>query len=236
VALEQLQTEGEIRRVPANGRLDQQRYSYTLWRPNPLAQWKLPPDETIVELARRYFSWAGPATLPEFQWFSALGAKAAKAAIEPLRLLPLPPPDDDRLMLPEDFDQFASFQVPTEPQYRVVGSIDAISLLRRNLSTIVDPADLDRMVTRERGTGQLMDLPSHAILDRGRVVGIWEYDPAGESIAWLAFIAPDRALAQAVAETEAYIRSDLGDARAFSLDSPKSRLPRLAALRKAAGA
>ena len=32
VALDKLQSEGEIRRVPVNGRLDQQRYRYTLWR------------------------------------------------------------------------------------------------------------------------------------------------------------------------------------------------------------
>ncbi len=234
VALEQLQSEGEIRRIPANGRLDQQRYSYTLWRPNPLAGWKLAAAETMVELARRYFKWTGPATVAEFQWFSALSLKAAKAAIDPLGLKPLAPPHDDRLMMPEELEEFQSFQVPAEPQYRLVSSADAIALLRRNLKTIVDEADLARLVTRERATGEVADLPSHAIVDRGRVVGIWEYDPATESIAWLPFMARNRDLENAVAETENYIRSQLGDARAFSLDSPKSRVPRLAALRKAA--
>jgi hypothetical protein len=37
IALGRLQARGEIRRVPINGRLDQQRYRYTLWRPGPLA-------------------------------------------------------------------------------------------------------------------------------------------------------------------------------------------------------
>jgi len=32
------------------------------------------------------------------------------------------------------------------------------------------------------------------------------------------------------------VRDELGDARSFSLDSPKSREPRIAALRAAAGA
>jgi hypothetical protein len=235
VALEQLQTQGQVRRVPTNGRLDQQRYRYALWHPNPLADWKRTPAETMVELARRYFAWAGPATIAEFQWFSALNRKAAKAAIEPLGLKPLEPPDDDRLMLPEDLEKFAALQAPGQAQYSLVSSIDAISLLRRNLQTIVEPADMERMVTRERATGQLMDLPSHAIVDRGRVVGLWEYDPASESIAWLPFIARNRDLEKAVARTAEYVRSQLGDARAFSLDSPKSRSPRLAALRKAAG-
>jgi hypothetical protein len=39
---------------------------------------------------------------------------------------------------------------------------------------------------------------------------------------------------EAVAKTETYIREQLGDARSFSLDSPKSRAPRIVALRKVA--
>ncbi len=62
LALGRLQSEGEIRRVPVNGRLDQQHYSYTLWRPNPLEKFRLTADEAYVELARRYFRWTGPAS------------------------------------------------------------------------------------------------------------------------------------------------------------------------------
>src|SRR6185295_6360370 len=83
VALGRLQSAGEIRRVPVNGRLDQQRYKYDLWRPNPLQDFRMPAEELQTELARRYFRWIGPATLAEFQWFSALGVKVAKAAVEP---------------------------------------------------------------------------------------------------------------------------------------------------------
>ena len=91
----------------------------------------------------------------------------------------------------------------------------------------------------ERGTrelGGLADLPSHAILDRGRLVGLWEFDPATQRIAWWAFGAnpKDKALVAAVERTEAFVAGDLGDARAFSLDSPKSRAPRIEALRTAA--
>lgn len=42
------------------------------------------------------------------------------------------------------------------------------------------------------------------------------------------------ALKKAVERTQDYIRRELGDARSFSLDSPKSREPRLAALRAVA--
>lgn len=218
LALGNLQSSGDIRRVPLNGRLDQQRYRYTLWKPNPLDGFKLSVEEVHVELARLYFSWIGPASLAEFQWFSALSVKANRAAIEPLKLVPLEN-DDARLMLPEDREKFEAFQTPKKPQYSLVASIDGISLLRRDLLGM--PA----------GPGGVKDLPSHAILDRGRLIGLWEFDPSTNAIVWISYEKADAALKKAVATTEEYVRNDLGDARSFSLDSPKSRIPRIEGLR-----
>jgi Winged helix DNA-binding domain len=236
VALGKLQISGEIRRIPTNGRLDQQRYKYTLWRPNPLRGFKMTTDEAFTELGRRYFAWTGPATLAEFQWLSGLGVKATKAALDPLKLEPVDK-DGERLMLPGEREKFEKFQFPKEPHYVLVSLADAILLLRRSLTSMLDPKDLTREVFVDKDTkplGTLPDLPSHAILDRGRIVGLWEYDTATESIAWTAFVKKDKALEQAVARTEQYVREQLGDARSFSLDSPKSRAQRIAALRKSA--
>lgn len=223
VALGRLQAEGEIRRIPTNGRLDQQRYRYARWNPNPLAGLRLSTEEAYTELARRYFRWIGPAALSEFQWFSGLGVKAAKSAVEPLGLAPV----DGRLMLPELREEFDGFQPPPEPQYVLAGSLDGIAHLRRDVKSLLAPGDLAE-------TGALADLPNHAILDRGRLVGLWEYDTATGTIAWMSFVRRDAALKQAVARMEEYVRNDLGDARSFSLDSPKSRGARIEALRKAA--
>lgn len=236
VALGKLQSSGDIRRIPINGRLDQQRYKYTLWRPNPLRGFKLTAEEAYTQLARRYFSWIGPATIAEFQWFSGLGAKVAKAAVEPLKLEPLSSADE-RLLLPDDRAKLEAFTAPKDPHYVLVAGLDSISLLRRDLKGLLDPRDMDRRVFVDKDTkplGELADLPSHAILDRGRVVGLWEYDTSTNSIAWLAFVKKDKALQDAVARTELYVRKQLGDARSFSLDSPKSRAPRVEALREAA--
>src|SRR5258708_36688753 len=52
LALGRLQTLGDIRRIPQNGRLDQQRYKYTLWKPNPLSAYGPTQAEAYVELAR----------------------------------------------------------------------------------------------------------------------------------------------------------------------------------------
>lgn len=102
---------------------------------------------------------------------------------------------------------------------------------------MIDKKDVERKVFVEKDSkplGGLADFPSHAILDRGRLAGLWEYDAERESIAWSSFGIEDKALDAAVAETEKYVREQLGDARSFSLDSPKSRAPRVEALRKAA--
>lgn len=86
----------------------------------------------------------------------------------------------------------------------------------------------------ERSGGSLIDLAAHAILDRGRLIGYWEYDSEAGDIVWATFTRrkKDKALRQVVDETEAFVRDQLGDARSFSLDSPKSRRPKIDALRR----
>ncbi len=209
VALGLLQSAGKIRRVPVNGRIDQQRYRY--------AAWNCGLAGSFTDLARKYFSWIGPVTAAEFQTFSTLGVRAAKAAIEPLKLIDV---GEGRLLLPEDHDAFLKFQAPKRPQYALVSSLDGIGSLGSGLKG-------------DRNSS----LPGHAILDRGRLIGRWEFDTATGTIAWALFDRKaDKALGKVVREMEAFVRDDLGDARSFSLDSPKSRVPRIELLRKAAGA
>jgi hypothetical protein len=213
IALGRLQASGNMRRVPTNGRLDQQRYRYVLWKPNPLAKFRLSREE--------------------FQWFSGLGVKASQTAIAPLGLVPLEK-GGDRLMFPEDREAYEAFRPSKEPQVALTSSIDGLVLHRRDVKGLLDPKDLGRKVFGDKAMtsiGGLSDLPSHAIVDRGRLVGLWEYDPDAGAIVWTAWL-KDRAVADAVARTEAFVRDQLGDARSFSLDSPKSRAPRIAALRR----
>jgi hypothetical protein len=235
LALGLLQARGEIRRVPVNGRLDQQRYAYVRWTPNPLASFTGSTSDAYTELARRFFRWFGPATPGEFQWFSGLGVKAGREALAPLALVPAEE-GSDRLLLPDDVKAFRAFEAPAEPQYALVSSLDAISAGRRDVQTLLDAKDREREVLVDRTTrplGTIADLPNHAILDRGRLIGLWEYDPESRSIAWATFgTKTSGALQAAIEETEAYVRDQLGDARSFSLDSPKSRVPRIEALRK----
>ena len=234
LALGKLQAGGAIRRVPIGGRLDQQRYRYARWAQSPRAGLTLSDEEAHSALARRFFRWIGPATVGHFQWFSGLSAKAARAALAPLGLVMLVP-DDDRLMFPDDREALLSFIPPAEPHYALVSGADAIALLRRDARNLLDPADMAHPIfgNGQRMTG-LTDLPHHAILDRGRLIGLWEYDQPRERLAWATFDPPPAALRDAIARTETFIRNDLGDARSFSLDSPESRGPRIAAIEQAA--
>jgi hypothetical protein len=234
IALGRLQVAGEIRRVPTNGRLDQQRYRYAVWRPNPRAGMTLSTEEANVELARRYFAWIGPASASEFQWFSGFGVKAAKAAMVPLGLVPLPG-DEARALLPGDLEALRAFRVPGSPGFAAVSNLDGMTLLRRGVRDLVGEADYGREVFGEKGSlalGGLSDLPHHAIFDRGRIVALWDYDAEAARVVWAPLGPRSAALEATVSAVEAFVREELGDARSFSLDSPKSRGPRLAALRR----
>jgi hypothetical protein len=234
LALGRLQSLGEIRRVPVNGRLDQQRYRYTLWHPNPVEKLRLSTEEAYVELARMFLTWIAPATLAELQAFLGVGVKASKAAVEPLHLEPLAP-GDDRLLLPGQRQQLEAFNVPKEPCYAMVSSIDGMVLFRSDIPSLVAPEDSKKRIAGEKGVVEVSgvtDLPSHPILDRGRLIGLWEYDPEAEEIAWTSFARPTPALREEMRKLQEWIREDLGDVRAFSLDSPKSRVGRLQALRE----
>lgn len=236
IALGKLQTEGLIRRVSVDGRLDQQRYKYTAWSPSPLAGFKLDQEQVFARLAELYFKWIGPATIAEFQWFSGLGVKAAKVALESLKLVPIEP-ESEFFILEEDLAAFLNFKVSRTPDYQLLSSLDSIVTLRRNVASLLHPDDLNQPMQLDRkkeAAGSLSDLPSHAIFDRGRLVGLWEYDYDKAEVVTFTFIKSDKQLKAKIEETNAFIQEQLGDARAFSLDSPKSRQSRIEALRSMA--
>ncbi|HSE41199.1 MAG TPA: crosslink repair DNA glycosylase YcaQ family protein [Acidobacteriota bacterium] len=234
MALGKLQEEGKIRRVPLNGRLDQQRYSYVVWSPSPLAKYKKDSADSLTELAQNYFRWIGPASVKEFQWFSGLGVSVLNEALKPLKLVSIEE-ESDLLILPDELKAFRSFKPSSKPSYALISSLDSLFLLRRNLSHFIDEKDGKRKVFVEKSKevlSGLQDLPNNAIVDRGRIIGLWEFEPSSGKIISDLFAPSDQQLKKKIRATERFIREELGDARSFSLDSPESRAPRIAALRK----
>ncbi|HWD41049.1 MAG TPA: crosslink repair DNA glycosylase YcaQ family protein [Fimbriimonas sp.] len=238
LAIAELQVKGKIVRRPVNGRFDSQRYAYALWKNGPLEEPSLTPEQAHALLARRYFKWNGPATLKQFGNFAALSQKGVREATESLGLVSAWE-DSEQLLLPEDLAAFHAFQIPGEPVYRLIGGLANLVLARQDISTFADEDDMRRPLMQ--GSGGFYqpsrdEMSLNLMIDRGRIVGVWEYDLATSSIVWNSFIDPDDALRKAIADMEAFARHQLGDVRSFSLDSPESRKPKIEALRAASWA
>jgi len=226
-ALGILQADGRIRRVPANGRLDQQRYAYELWG-QPAST--LSDDEVRAELIRRYLGWTGGATFKQSQWFTGFTVAQSKAAFAAVGAVEVPTAGgrDTLWMLLDDVERLAAFEEPAEEQIQLLAGTDSLVLLRRNAGELLAPEDQGRQAL---GSLALQaDLPDHPIFDRGRIIGLWQYDPGRERIAAWVFGTATAAVDRRIAEVEAWIKEDLGDFRAFSLDSPASRQKRIDAL------
>ena len=231
LALGRLQTRGVIRRVPMDGRLDQQRYRYVTWTPSPLAKTDLTEEQVAIELARRFFRWTGPATVAQLRWWGGLGAKEAKTAVAELDLVPLLP-GSDRLLFREDLDALLATPLPREPQIAFVSALDNVLHMRREVAPHLDEEDQKRPLpgAKKETVGSLADLPYHPIVDRGRIIGLWDWDGVKGELAWRTFVKKadvERRVAKEAEALATYIDEELGDARSFSLDDPASRAGRI---------
>ena len=233
LALGRLQVTGRIRRIPADGRLDRQRYKYIVWDPSPMEGHIRTKGESLADLAKLYWRWVGPASVSDFQKFAGLGVKAAKDVVTPLGFVPIEE-GSELLLPPTELEGFKSFEPPAEPRYTLVASLDGSLLHRWDVVSLLDEVDKGRETATDKGAvpiASLSDLYSNGILDRGRLVGLWEYDPFVKSIVSVSFVKRSPALKAAIETTEAFVRDQLEDCRTFSLDSPESRKPKLAILR-----
>ena len=232
LGLLRLQAEAQIRRVPKGWALEAQSYEYELFNDGPVVDDSYSKEQCYEDLATRFWKWNGVANLGHFQWFSGLGVGASQEATNHLNLVPVE--GTDYLILEDDVDAFRQFEAPTKPVYRLITNLDGLFLHRRDVAPFVDPSDADRQVPTEKGTGSLVkaqDLHNHAIIDRGRIIGLWEYEASSQSLVYTLFVPMNAALEAEIRRTEAFIRDQLGDCRCFSLDSPKSRQPAIDKLR-----
>ncbi|MET3707130.1 hypothetical protein ABIB17_001759 [Arthrobacter sp. UYEF6] len=226
-ALGLLQADGRIRRVPANGRLDQQRYTYTLWG---LARTAMDDDAARSLLLQRYLGWTGGATVKQSQWFTGFTLAHTKAALAATGAVEIPTAKGEVLwVLPDDVGRLASFEAPAEEQIQLLAGTDSVVLLRRNSGDLFAEQDKGKQVLGSTLALQA-DLPDHPIFDRGRIIGLWQYDPGESRIAHWLFGGATPAVSRRIGEVEAWIREELGDFRSFSLDSPASRQDRIDAL------
>lgn len=237
MALGALQRRGLIRRIPFDGRLDGEKYLYAAWPNGPMSDGPLSQDEALAHLADLYWDWLGAASMKHFQWFSGASLTKARKAAADLNLCQVE--GTELLIRPEDLEGFHDWETPVEPVFRFVSSLDSILMGRRDLDSIIAQEDKARPAYKEAGVlavGGLSDVSSHMILDRGRIAGFWDYDPDERKIVAHLWRKPTPQYRDELELTEAFVRDEVGDARSFSLDSPKSRQGRLTFLRTQADA
>jgi len=75
----------EIEGIICSGRVKSGKQTYALLAERVPKTRELKRDEAAAELARRYFTSHGPATLPDFVWWSGLPVKECRQAIEEIK-------------------------------------------------------------------------------------------------------------------------------------------------------
>jgi hypothetical protein len=128
-------------------------------------------DEALAELARRYFTSHGPATLQDFVWWSGLTVRDARAAIAM----------NDAVLRHVLVDERPRFRLrgagaPLHPlaEACLLPPFDELIVSYRDRTAMVDPKFVPRL-----GLGGVM---SPTILLKGRVVGSWRRRIVGHRV------------------------------------------------------
>ena len=113
---------------------------------------QLSRDESLAELARRFFQSHGPATVRDFSWWSGLTVRDARTAVALARVDVLAePPRLDRV-------RGATYLLPNYDEYLIA---------YKDRGAVLDPKH-----ARNLGIFTNVELPHHVVVD-GRVAGSW---------------------------------------------------------------
>jgi hypothetical protein len=122
-------------------------------------------DESLAELAKRYFTGHGPATIQDFRWWTGLPAADARTGLEMVAAQ----------LTHEEFDGqtywFSSSLSPAKtilPAVYLLPGFDEYLLGYRDRRAVLDPAHATKVVPG--GNGMFKPL----IVIDGRVVGTWQ--------------------------------------------------------------
>jgi hypothetical protein len=135
-----------------------------------LDEW-LPPvkkrerDEALAELARRYFSSHGPATLRDFVWWSGLNVSDARAGLE-MASSHLVEQKVGGTVYWTSHDTPATRQISTG--MNLLPSFDEFLVAYKDRSASLDPRHAPKITPG--GNGMFMP----AVVHQGRVVGAWK--------------------------------------------------------------
>ena len=121
-----------------------------------------------------------PGAFPLVQRRHLAAAKAAIAGLDH------PLAGTDLLATPATLAELRTYAVPATSQIALIGWLDGLVLLRRDLDGVTDAADRDHPCARRparRPVAPLTDCHIR-IVDRGRLIGLCDYDPGTEEVVW----------------------------------------------------
>lgn len=130
-------------------------------------------DAALAQLARRYFTSRGPATLQDFMWWSGLSRTEAQTGLELVKA------DFECCSIDGQTYWFSSCSVPPGKRTthaHLLPAYDEYTIAYKNRSAVLDP---DYAQRADAGSG----IFHPTIVMNGRIVGTWKRDLAKHSVA-----------------------------------------------------
>ncbi len=124
----------------------------------------LPKDEALALLARRYFTSHGPATLPDFTWWSGLNQSEARRGMEAVRSLFVAEKADGREWF---FDDEAAARKVTDETVHLLPSFDEYLVAYRDRLAVLPAVHHRRAVTSN-------GIFRPVVIENGSTVGLWK--------------------------------------------------------------
>jgi|SRR5579875_18401 hypothetical protein len=152
----------EIEGVIASGRRRGKQFTFALLDELVPASRMLEREETLAELAYRYFTSHGPATLQDFTWWSGLAAADARTGLEMVKSQLAGETIDNRIYWRSPSTPLAKVAMPAAyllPPY------DEYTVAYKDRSAVLNPRDAQR-------TGNGIFGPT--IVVDGQIVGVWK--------------------------------------------------------------
>lgn len=163
----------EIEGIICSGKQKKGKITYALIRERiPLKGPKLTREEALKELAHRYFTSRGPATIKDFSWWSGLSASRANLALE------LNKPELQSIMIADQTYWFSDSIKKTEIDpygSLLLPSYDEFLISYRNREAAISQTDHKTAVSNNG-----VFYPT--ILTNGKIAGTWKRNIKGDTV------------------------------------------------------
>ncbi len=238
-----MEWDGRLRRLPADGRLDSEKYLWALperlwWDEDVLVDDQAQADA----LLEHYLRWAAPASLDAFLAWAKVTKTRAKKALANKGCVQVSVDGHEAWVLPDQVDD--PVPEPTGVPW-LLGALDNLITLRSSVGALVDEGfhgvEVPSMGSRKVSLGSSTWLGIRPVVVDGEVVGLWDWSaPDGELIAvplggsWRG--TTQAAVDEATARMASVISDQLGgEAKMVSIDGARAQARRADFLRSMMG-